>query len=294
MADTEQEQEQKAVVEAQEQAEAGKGTETPQVEKPTGEATETSGDPFAMRQGEKPEDYATRMRNEASWRDKQMGRQYRKIKEADEKLAKMAEIEQQNRELQELATRAKPQDTPQTSRPQTQQPAKPLPSGVSPEALAQARMQVGMERLGEELNKRAEWPQAYRNLEQSGGVQPDLLSAVLDTDDPAHVMLKLGQDMNLYQQILDMPEGRRRAALVKLGMETAQTAQTEKPALKKPSGAPPPRQGLPPGDGAKAPEGSVDIYDPKLASDEHDQAWYAERVRQKRESQGRPWSPPRR
>ncbi len=267
--------------------------DTPEAETPTSEAPEPSSDPLAMKQGEKPEEYAVRIKKEVEWRDKQLNRQHRQKKEADERLAKLAELEQQNKELQELATRGKKPAAEAPSQPlQSSQPVRTPPPGVSPEALAAARFQVGMERLGEELNKRPEWPEAYKNLERAGSIPENIVRDVIDTDDPAHVMLKLGQDMGLYQQILDMPEGRRRATLVKLGMETAKIE--DRPAVKKPSAAPPPRQALPAGDGARAPEGHVDIYDPKLAGEDHDAAWYAERTRQKRESQGRPWSPPRR
>ncbi len=297
MADNEQDQPEKPL-EGQGEVKNEPHIDTQEAEKTTSEAPEPVGDPFAMKAGEKPEDYAVRIRKEVEWRDKQLNRQHRQKKEADERLAKLAELEQQNKELQELATRAKkPASSSTTSYDAPSQPSQPSPPrtspppGVSPEALAAARFQVGMERLGEELNRRPEWPEAYKNLERAGSIPENIVRDVIDTDDPAHVMLKLGQDMGLYQQLLDMPEGRRRATLVKIGMETAKTE--EKPAVRKPSAAPPPRQALPAGEGARAPEGQVDIYDPRLATEEHDSAWYAERTRQKRESQGRPWSPRR-
>ncbi len=292
MADNEQDQLEKPL-EGQGEAENDKAIVPQEQETPASEAPEPSSDPLAMKQGEKPEEYAVRIKKEVEWRDKQLNRQHRQKKEADERLAKLAELEQQNKELQELATRGKkPADVPPSQPSQPSQPVRTPPPGVSPEALAAARFQVGLERLGEELNKHSEWPEAYKNLERAGNVPENIVRDVIDTDDPAHVMLKLGQDMGLYQQILDMPEGRRRATLVKIGMETARAE--DKPAVRKPSAAPSPRQALPAGDGVRAPEGHVDIYDPKLAGEDHDAAWYAERTRQKRESQGRPWSPPRR
>ena len=282
-------------LEAQGEAPAKEAAEAPPPkDKPPAEpAADDSADALAPKSGETVEQYAARIRGEVSWRDKQMARQYRQKKDADERLGKLAEVEAENQRLTDLANsanrKAKPDDEPPRPAAPTQAAPK-QPPGLSPEAMAQARFTIGVEKLGEQLNSRKEWASASRNLEAAGGIPPDVVSAVLDTDDPAHVMIQLGANMEKFQQIMDMPEGRRRAALVKIGMETAKSeAPAPAPAPKRPSNAPAPREGLPAG-GSGPPEGDVDIYDPKFASPEHDGAWYAKRQEQKRNSQGRPWS----
>ncbi len=278
----------------------------PPKDKPPAEADE--GDALVPKSGETVEQYAARIRGEVSWRDKQMARQYRQKKDADERLTKMAEVEAENQRLTDLANsanrKAKPDDEPPRAVPA--QPAPKQTPGLSPEAMAQARFTIGVEKLGEQLNGRKEWASASRNLEAAGGIPPEVVSAVLDTDDPAHVMIQLGANMEKFQQIMDMPEGRRRAALVKIGMETAKSeASPPPPPVKKPSSAPAPRESLPSGGGAAPPGDSIvpdrddrapiptpgHFPEDKYRSDEHDAAWYAARKEQKRNSQGRPWSP---
>jgi len=279
------------------------GTQTPAPENKAAPEPSTSIDDLAPRQGETLEAYSARMKGEVGWRDKQIGRQHRQKKEADEKLTKAAEIEAENTRLKELAeaSNRKPADNRQVQPAPTPPPSKP---GVDPGLLAQARFQVAMERVSEELGKHAEWTSAAQNYEKAGGIPPDFMQAVLDTDDPTHVLITLGKDMNRYQQILDLPEGRRRAALIKLGMEPGQAAPAAPvPAPKKPSSAPTPTGGGLPAGGSAPQEGG---FDPdadcrvapdqwgktqgKFSEDQYDAEWYRKRAEQKRNSQGRPWS----
>lgn len=258
-------------------------------------------DDFGPKQGETIEQYANRMRNEVGWRDQQLKRATRQKSEADAKAAKAAEIEAENQRLKALAEAGTKKKESEPDRPAL--PRQPV--GAPADLKQQARFEVQVEKLGADLlEKHAdEWRSAHANFERVGGVQPEFLAAVLDTDDPSYVMLQLGKNMNEYQRIMDLPEGRRRAALIKLGMEPGQQAAAPKPEVKKPSGAPPPTTGaLPPGSAAPA-EGSFDpdadcrvpleqraTATGKYSSDADDPAWYARRLEQKRNSKGRPWS----
>lgn len=248
-------------------------------------------DPLAVRQGETVEQYAARVRGEVSWRDKQIGRQHRQKKEADERLAKAAEIEAENTRLRELAqagTKPRTEAAPQPQ-PEPQPSRQPQPATVSADAKAQARFEVGVERLSEQLNAMPEWKAVAKNLEAAGGIPPEMVSTILDTDDPAKVMIALGSDPNRFQQILDMHPNRRTAALIKLGLEIKPAEPSKDTTPRKPSNAPAPRGDLP-NAGAAPPEGDLDLYDDKYRGPEHDGAWYAKRQEQKRQSQGRPWS----
>jgi hypothetical protein len=153
-------------------------------------------------------------------------------------------------------------------------------------------------------NYAKEWPEVFDNLQKLGGVSNDLMDAILATDDPAYVLITLGKDPAKVQDMVDMPSARRQAALIKIALEkTAKSAEPPKTPAKRPSGAPPPPSGQPPGRGGSPPAGQVDLYDERLQFSNYykgprdpdpernaDDAWYAERERQKRESRGRPWS----
>jgi hypothetical protein len=104
----------------------------------------------------------------------------------------------------------------------------------------------------------------------------------LNTDDPAYVMSVVGKDPEKLQQLVEMPQGRRQAELIKVAL--GKTAAKILPP-KRPSGAPePPAGGRAPAGGAEPSGGN--IYDDKISDD----AWYAARAEQKRNSKGRPWS----
>jgi hypothetical protein len=285
----------------------------PQEGKTSPKPSQGDTDQFAKRADETIEAWAERLRGEVNWRDRQMGRQYRQIKERDDKLGRLTELEAENNRLRELAqagTRTQPsansgqvEPTPPAPSPQPRVMAS-QPTSAPANVMAEARMQVKVEELSAKLQENPEWTAVHANFTRIGGIDPNVVSDLLDTDDPVHVMMTLGRDMNRYQQILDLPEGRRRAALIKIGMEPGQKPKEEpKPRL---STAPQPLGGLPSG-GSPPPETIADdIYDTKYnykpgeynSTEEaqnraNDAAWFAARRRQKAESQGRVWSPGR-
>ena len=225
------------------------------------------------------------------WREKQIDRQHRKIKELETQAARSAELEAENQRLKELAEaaarRADPADpSPQPApRPVAQQPA-PIKPAVDQEA--EWRFRKDIEDLGVKLTTDYgdDWKVAQANFQKMGEIDPNFMQEVLRTDDPAYVLVQLGKDPDKYQQVLDLPVNRRITALVKLGLEKNAQPKQNAP---KPSGAPAPIEPIRSGPSAQPP-GKVDIYDPKMAGEDNDAAWYAERMRQKRESQGRVWS----
>ena len=247
---------------------------------------EAPADEYSPRQGETLEAYAARVRNEVSWRDRQLGQQHKRLKDRE---TRAMEIEAENQRLKEQAEH-RPADAGKPPVAPQPRPAA-TPPAVDPSAVAAARVQLEMERTEAALLKNPEWPSALANFQRIGGIPQEVMNAVLDTDDPAHVLVTLGKDMNKFTQIIDLPEGKRRAALIKIGMEPEQKAAEPKAEpKKKPSEAPPPRPGLPAGGAAVLAEGDVDLYDEKFATPEYDDAWYRKRAEQKAQSKGRPWS----
>jgi hypothetical protein len=131
-----------------------------------------------------------------------------------------------------------------------------------------------------------------------------LFGDMMATGEGPYVAATIGKDPTKIQQLRDMPDAERRMALMRIALEKPKaTAEPAKSAIPKPSEAPPPPTPAPRGGLTTAPIGAVDLYDPRFeyesyrgANDpvkeaEMDAAWYGERGRQKRESQGRHWSP---
>ena len=225
------------------------------------------------------------------WRDRQIDRQHRKIKDLETNAAKAEELAAENERLRrmvEAQTRAAPKDGESGERPAPKPEARTEPEPKKPVApgdpVAAARFQIGVENVSIALQRdyAKDWGVAQKNFEKIGGVDPKVMEAILDTDDPAYVLVTLGKNPDNYQNMLDLTPGRLRNELFKIAQEkAAKAAPAPKP---KPSNAPNPTGDLP--TGGTAPAGSVDLYDKAV----DDNAWYAERMRQKRESAGRPWS----
>jgi hypothetical protein len=152
------------------------------------------------------------------------------------------------------------------------------------------------------LQKNKDYRAVISNFERVGGMDHNIMAAILDTDDPAHVFMTLGRNMDQYQEVLDLPDGRRRARLIKMGLEPASAPPPKEPA-KKVSSAPAPLGTMPSGTA----ESDSDVLTPdrddrapipnpgefpvdKYRGDQYDQAWYSKRAEQKRNSVGRPWS----
>lgn len=230
------------------------------------------------------------------WARRQMDRQHRhnldlKTK-ADEASARADQLQRQIDDL--LRSRAAPSDdgTPPQPTParapvdfRTTDEFKNAAAEEGRKLAAQQQHNNALARLND-TGKEAygnNWDIIISNLTTMGGIQRfEDLQVILAADNPAKVLFELNKvEANgepAYARIMGISDDFQRfKALTKLG-ETAGAAPAPRPAS---SNAPAPvtpinTRGMHSG-------GPVDLYDPKLASPEHDDAWYAERTKQKRE-----------
>ena len=231
------------------------------------------------------------------WRDRQIDRQHRKLKEEQDRVAALAAENEQMRQMLEARQRQAPDGVtppPPPSPPPASAPwdiDRPGPPAARPtvqsDPVAVARFQLEVEQIGQRLTTEYgnDWPEVSRRFEQMGGMAPQVMQSILATDDPAYVIIQLGKKPEKYQEILDLPPAKQTAALIRIGLEknAAALAAAARPAPK-PSDAPAPVEHLAPG--GRAPSGAINLYDDKISDDQ----FYGERMRQKRESVGRPWS----
>ncbi len=246
----------------------------------------------------------------SDWRMIELGQTRRQLEESRTEAERLRD---ENRRLQELARAASSMQPPERPEP----PA--APSGyVAPspppssadfdrkvtEQVEQRLRQDKSQQLDEELRKNyaEDYSKILQNFGDIQGSMPLMFNDIMATDDPAYVTYMIGKDPERLQQLRDMLPQRRIAALVKIALEKPKpTEEPAKPAVARPSGAPPPPTDMPRGGGPSLPAGQVNLYDEKLEfknyySDdlqkekEADEIWFAERERQKRESTRRPWS----
>jgi hypothetical protein len=215
--------------------------------------------------------------------EKQVNRQHRRQKELEDQLAAERSEKEQLRQILEARQRQAPDAANPPPPPSTPSPA---PTGQA-DPVAVARFQLEVEQIGQKLTTEYgnDWPDVSRRFEMMGGMSPQIMQSILATDDPAYVIIQLGKKPEKYQEILDLPPAKQTAALIRIGLEksTAAAVAAVKPPPK-PSDAPAPVEHLAPG--GRASSGSINLYDDKTEDDR----WFAERMRQKRESVGRPWS----
>lgn len=243
------------------------------------------------------------------WRMVELGQTRRQLEEARTEAQRLKD---ENERLAQLARAASDRQPPPASQNLDQPPSVPpvAPNEVDFEKRVTERVEQRLvldraAQLDESLRKT--YPQDYQKvLENFSNIQGSMqlmFNDIMATDDPAYVAYAVGKDPERIQQLRDMLPHRRIAALVKIAMEKPQAtpeAGTAPPPAR-PSAAPPPPSEAPRGGSPTLPAGSIDIYDQRLefknyyANDidkerEADERWFAERVRQKRESVGRPWS----
>lgn len=242
--------------------------EVPAEEKPAAEAK----DPAAAEAA--PAADATPAEVE-DWRDRELRRKHAQIKEKDRKLA---ERDQEIADLRTLAERPRAEGGEAAA-----VPAKPLAQMSQPEIQKAAQQLRDQERYQEQLASTntngektygAEWDKALGRLTQFGTIDPQDMTAILNTDNSAKVLYELGKNPAEYQRILDLPPARRLNEYVKIAMK-------ENPKAPQPSKAPAPTDPVKP---RATPQ-------PGLRDDMDDDAWFAQRRKDKREkfnaSQGR-------
>ena len=244
----------------------------------------------------------------SDWRMIELGQTRRQLEESRTEAERLRD---ENRRLQELARAASSLQPPEPPVATSGYAAPPPPPSSSAdfdrkvtEQVEQRLRQDKSQQLDEELRKNyaEDYTKILQNFGDIQGSMPLMFNDIMATDDPAYVTYMIGKDPEKLQQLRDMLPQRRIAALVKIAMEKPKaTEEPAKPAVAKPSGAPPPPSDMPRGGSPTLPSGTVDIYDERLQfknyysgdlgkEKEADEIWFAERERQKRESSGRPWS----
>lgn len=201
------------------------------------------------------------------WRDRELRRKHAQIKEKDRKLA------ERDQEIADLRTLAESSTTEGTA--PSVVPTKPLAQMSQPEIQKAAQQLRDQERYQEQLASTntngekaygAEWNKSLDRLTQFGTIDPQDMTAILNTDNSAKVLYELGKNPAEYQRILDLPPARRLNEYVKIAMK-------ENPKAPQPSKAPAP----------------VDAVKPRstpqmgLRDDMDDDAWFAQRRKEKRE-----------
>jgi hypothetical protein len=134
----------------------------------------------------------------------------------------------------------------------------------------------------------AEFDAAFSNL-TSKGLDPAVVATIAETEAPAEVLFALGKDPSQVERLRGMTPDQQYIEVLKMGVNVSRPKPTPQPPA-----APSlyderretPAPGLPgersPWQGAKGDKAS------------NDEAWFAERARQKANSVGRPWSPRKR
>jgi hypothetical protein len=158
---------------------------------------------------EKPEE-------QEDWRAKQLGRQHRKLKEAERELAEKNQRIADLEALTQQKTETAPQ--PQLTQAQIQAEARKLRDADRYRESLVAINQAG------EKNYKGDWAKSLENLSQLGTVEMPTMQGILATDDPAKVLYELGKNPSEYLRIMELPPARQQTEFVKLSLKT-QTAK---------------------------------------------------------------------
>lgn len=230
-------------------------TET-QEELPLAAAAEEKTETVAAAEGDKPEPVKEEPKQD--WRDKELKAKYRKQKELERILAeKETEIAARDALLAKFN---------QGKTEETKPPVDELVERRVQQELAQRQYQNDLNKTdakGRETYK--DWQETVSTLEVLGGFDPETMSGLLATDDPAKVIYELGKNPDRYQQIMTLPVPRRIIEMGKLAMAST----TSKPV----SSAPAP---VNPVGGRAAPANQT------VTDEMDDDKWYAIRTAQKR------------
>lgn len=199
------------------------------------------------------------------WRDRQIDRQHRRIKD----------MERENATLRAIAEgRANPDGTPKT-------PAAAAPAPSSKPALTEADVETRAQQLAAQNQYDADcnaayakgkdafedWEDQLKRLPKLGGIDPATMVNILATDNPEQVIYTLASNPEEYERVMELPMAKRANALTKLGMKKPKE-------IKRPSDAPNPPDKV---TGRRVPAGKVDLSDDNVP----DEDWYAERERQR-------------
>ncbi len=253
-----------------------------------------------------PEPEPKKQEERTDWRILELGQTRRQLEE--ERVVR-ERLEAENRRLTELA-QATMRREGQAAEPPT--PRLPHPEPIDTDVERRIQQQV-TERLTNQqaaqldADLRRDFAEDYKTILENFGNVGNSMSVmfqdIIATGEGPYVTSVIGRDPYRLQQLRDMPQPQRLAALVRIGMEKpVATPETPKVETTRPSAAPPPPAPAPTG-GAPPVANSSNLYDERynfnnyyngdIAREiEADARWNAERKRQKMNSVGRMWSPP--
>lgn len=156
------------------------------------------------------------------WRDKEIGRKHRQNQDLK---AENERLKQEAKDRDELLARRKKGPDGDDEPPQK--------TGLTQEDVKrEAARQRAQETYDEQCNSayadgrdrfKDKFELSITRIGQLGGVSIEDMTSILGTDDPAKVLLELGQNPEKYHKIMGLPEARRRNEIAKLGMKTETT-----------------------------------------------------------------------
>lgn len=207
-----------------------------------------------------------RVERELRWRDRQIDRQHRKLKDREADLETLRAIQE---------GRLKPDGEPVA----TDENGQPVYSEaeVQRRAAEQAKQISTQEQFDARCNEvfadgknrfKDNWEKSLARLPKLGGIDADTMVNILATDDPALVVYTMARNPDTYQRIMDLPPARRFNEFVKLAIKKEPKAASK---------APPPVNPVQSARGASAAQ-RVDLYDDKVSDDE----WYRKRNAERR------------
>jgi hypothetical protein len=227
------------------------------------------------------------------WAQKELNKKHARIKEREDALTAERAENQRLKEMLEAQQRRAPTGdaAPPSSAPTATPTLTPAITDDDPRVLAAAQRLAARqndERIMADIRAKGsesygeKWVGAIQTLSNMG-IDEETINQIKALDTPHKVFFELGSNPARYQQLQELTPAKRLTELVKMSMETAPA-----PAPKnKPSSAPQPVDAI----GGRGGAPNDDVYDPKLATPEHDDEWFRRRRAQKMNSSGRPWSP---
>jgi hypothetical protein len=226
-----------------------------------------AGDPPADDGDDTPEEPAA---HKPDWRDKQIAKQHRLLKERERELAAL-------RTLREAGGGQADGGAADPPKPQRQQFATQQDFDAAVAAAAQAKLaekeandQATDTHTKGQANYGDKWAASIQTLQALGGlpVEDGSYQGVMATDEPHKVIHYLGQHPDEYHRIMDLPPHKRLTEFVKISMR-----DEPKPAPKKVvSDAPVPAAAL---------NGRSNTMPGELKDELSDDEWYAKRRAQK-------------
>jgi len=189
------------------------------------------------------------------WRDKEIRKKHRQIKERDDRIA---HLERENGDLRTIAEKGgKLEVGPAATQEEIQRAAQQI--------VQQQTYQSQLSDINEKGTKTygASWEKSLERLATFGTMDPNDMTAIMATDDPAKVLHEMGTNPKEFQRIMELPPARRQTEYVKISLKAPETKQVSK--------APAPTNGI-----KQTVQPSADLSDK-----DSDDDWYRKREAQR-------------